>query len=93
MTILLPGTFATCGTCQQPMNGSACGDTYLIRDREYDRIPYGSEPHPHQRDHCGDCNAPRGGLHHPGCDVERCPRCLGQSISCGCDDLADEAIR
>jgi len=33
---------------------------------------------------CHDCTTPVGGLHHPGCDAERCPRCLGQAISCGC---------
>ena len=33
---------------------------------------------------CHDCGTPQGGLHHPGCAVERCPRCGGQSISCEC---------
>ena len=33
---------------------------------------------------CHDCNIKHGGKHHPGCDVERCPKCEGQLISCGC---------
>ncbi len=90
MTFVLPGSFATCDTCDQTMNGSACTeDAYEIRGRDYIRIRYGSETHAYRREHCGDCNTPKGGLHHPGCDVERCPRCLGQSISCDCDDPFD----
>jgi len=34
---------------------------------------------------CGDCGATQGKLHDPGCDVERCPNCSGQAISCSCD--------
>lgn len=33
---------------------------------------------------CPDCNILRGGFHHPGCDIEVCPKCSGQLISCGC---------
>lgn len=33
---------------------------------------------------CHDCGIKPGGFHHPGCDNERCPRCQGQLISCGC---------
>ena len=39
---------------------------------------------------CHDCNIKPGGKHHPGCDMERCPRCRGQLISCGCLDTDEE---
>jgi hypothetical protein len=42
---------------------------------------------------CGDCGVKRGGYHHPGCDLQRCPICRGQLLSCDClyeDDYDDE---
>lgn len=33
---------------------------------------------------CPDCHANEGALHAPGCDMERCPLCGGQIISCEC---------
>lgn len=33
---------------------------------------------------CHDCDTEEGNLHIPGCDMERCPFCLGQLISCNC---------
>ena len=34
---------------------------------------------------CHDCSARPGQMHILGCDVERCPDCGHQMISCGCD--------
>jgi hypothetical protein len=43
---------------------------------------------------CRDCRTPVGGVHHPGCCVERCPSCLGQALGCPClatdDDYDDD---
>jgi hypothetical protein len=68
---------AKCPACDQEMqNGVSC--TVLAYEGEPPRIPHkGDEP-------CHDCKCPPGGLHHPGCDAERCPICCGQAISCGC---------
>ena len=35
---------------------------------------------------CHDCRVKEGEYHIVGCDWERCPKCGGQYISCGCDD-------
>ena len=39
---------------------------------------------------CRDCGTPPGGIHHPGCCVERCPGCRGQALGCPCFDLDEE---
>jgi hypothetical protein len=39
---------------------------------------------------CHDCGVVKGQYHVPGCDVERCPVCGGQLISCHCRGHEDE---
>jgi hypothetical protein len=54
----------------------------------YRRLPYGSDQRAPdlaiERPRCHDCNVAWGGLHHYGCDMEECPLCGGQLISCDC---------
>lgn len=33
---------------------------------------------------CHDCNCLLGEKHYDGCDMDECPKCHGQLISCGC---------
>ena len=72
--------------------------TYLLDGASYARLPYGAERYPEGYPaewldtplpaHCHDCAVPLGQLHVPGCDMERCPKCQGQAISCGCETSA-----
>ena len=41
-------------------------------------------------DRCHDCNVLKGQSHHVGCDMERCPNCGEQLISCDCK-IEDES--
>ena len=60
--------------------------TYRIEGADLPRIAYGKEKADRGADKqaCHDCAVSKGQLHVPVCDVERCPRCGEQAISCAC---------
>ncbi len=88
-----------CSACERDrVTAFACSAAavYIIDGREYLRVPFGKEvfwpadsPIMQLR-RCRDCNVFQGSVHHVGCDVEECPNCHRQAITCGCLDEGDE---
>ena len=87
------------GVCKycgfEMMEADSCAETpIVIEGRSYRPIEFDQEPGGRR---CGDCNVRPGGVHHHGCDAERCPACGDQSLGCGCiwageEHLSDEWI-
>lgn len=70
---------ATCSFCGGEMlSVTGCNQRqYTIAGMKYPSVtadPHGTE--------CHDCGALEDEPHHPGCDMETCPHCGGQMISC-----------
>ena len=70
---------------------------YEIEGSIYARVPYGQEyadmGSVAKEQSCHDCAVKEGQLHVPGCDVEICPRCQGQTISCGCAYYPEDSMQ
>lgn len=82
-----------CFACGQDMNTADGCDperTIEIDGETFDPLPYGESDYWDSTDtepqgRCHDCGARVGNIHHPGCDMERCPNCGGQYFICECD--------
>jgi hypothetical protein len=65
-------------------------ETVGIGGQSRDRVRYGQETVDNGYYHglpefCPDCHTPKGGVHHPGCNLEQCPVCGWHLDFCLCD--------
>jgi hypothetical protein len=78
---------AKCQYCKSEMEKSAtCSWNKVVDFPDGTRLPALA----YLGDRCHDCGIKAGGHHHPGCDMEVCPKCKGQLISCGCLDSEED---
>lgn len=78
---------AVCTWCKQEMMAATtatCSGNDVVEFPDGTILPSVSSTDNDGVERCFDCLILVGGKHHPGCDNERCPRCNGQLISCGC---------
>lgn len=86
---------AICEECNQEMSGdspaTACRTRGRVTFPNGLSLPALTKHFSEASGRCHDCNVKHGSYHHPGCDVERCPRCDGHLMTCGClDEEEDE---
>jgi Zn-finger nucleic acid-binding protein len=81
---------AICPDCKQSMTTAiSCNHPFIkLKGKWYKRNTSYYDLGRAGQGRCHDCGIKNHGghIHHFGCDIERCPRCKGQLISCGCAD-------
>jgi hypothetical protein len=77
---------AICEDCRQEMlKAESCSKkTIEFEGEKYQRDTNYYDVNKRCHD-CGIVNQ-KGNVHHFGCDIERCPKCENQLLSCGCWD-------
>jgi hypothetical protein len=84
---------ASCAWCEQEMKDKVSCAEAPVEFPDGIKLPQVAFWHDDPSvTHCHDCLTPKGGFHHPGCDMERCPKCGGQLIGCGCLEPEDEDV-
>lgn len=79
-----------CDACGQDMEtAETCIDT-TIKFADGMVLPSSTYHFSEASGRCHDCGIRHRGCHHSGCDVERCPRCGRQLISCYCELWEEE---
>jgi len=82
-----------CSHCKNEMQkAKTCTFSHIIDDKKksYERIVYGQGQEIdyieeiNENCRCGDCGIRINGYHHYGCDMETCPKCANQLLSCDC---------
>lgn len=82
---------AKCKWCEKDMmKVDSCAKNKILVYPDGKELPTSTYHFDEPSGRCHDCNVKHGQAHHWGCDVERCPRCEGQLISCGCLDKPDK---
>lgn len=72
---------AVCPDCRREMRlAPSCVTTVVLAlgDKTFDRVPHPASA----AEGCDSCGVKPGGVHHFGCDMERCPSCGGQLLMC-----------
>ena len=81
-----------CEACGKRFGVECVIATVDLAGETFQRTPLGGEtgdwwmgrpPDPE----CHDCSAHTGQRHHVGCDMEQCPRCGNQALTCECHDV------